>query len=245
MLRIALAFRAFFRVLFRGAAEELARSSKGGAAVAEKPGAALPATKPARAAATKPAPARNNALNLLAALTARGPVGRLHQGADQRLQRRPGRRGGPRHPPRLRLAHRAHFALKPIEAAAEGSEITVSEGFDPAPRGSPAMSPGNCRPPANCAITAGKPRAANCPSGPAAKRRFMSSPPRKSKSNSRREHIGRARLLPSRASGVEPRMTPMTRRKNMQCSSASVLSVSSVVKRLPSRLGGSLAFPSS
>ncbi len=275
MLRIALAFRAFFRVLFHGAAEELARSSKSGeAAVAEKPGAAPPAPKPARAPAAKPAPARNDALNLLAALTARGPLGRLHQRADQRVQRCPGRRRGPRYPPRLRLAHRAHFCAEADRnRSLKVPKLSCPRASTRRAPGSPAMSPASCQRPANCAIMAGRPRAANCLNGPAVRKPSASWLPRKLKSNSRRghwegeapaeprvwnrtpddtddtekeyvmlvrfrgqspsvsarqeprppeivkldskeHHFGRARPLPSRASGIEPRMTPMTWRKN-------------------------------
>ena len=66
------------------------------------------------------------------------------------------------------------FGLKPIESAAEGAEIQVSEGFDPAR----IRLVGNVtgQPPfrASFATMAGKPRAANCPRGLAASGRLSS-----------------------------------------------------------------------
>jgi hypothetical protein len=132
MLRIALAFRAFFRVLFRGAAEELARSSKGDAAVAEKPGAAPQAPKPARPAAAKPAPARNDALNLLAALQREARlVDFIKEPISGYSDAQVGAAVRDIHRDCGSLIERI-FALKPIETVAEGAEITVPEGFDPA-----------------------------------------------------------------------------------------------------------------
>jgi hypothetical protein len=132
MLRIALAFRAFFRVLFHGAAEELARSSKGDAAVAEKPGAAPQAPKPARPAAAKPAPARNDALNLLAALQREARlVDFIKEPISGYSDAQVGAAVRDIHRDCGSLIERI-FALKPIETAAEGSEITVPASFDPA-----------------------------------------------------------------------------------------------------------------
>jgi hypothetical protein len=133
MIRIALAFRAFFRILFHGPAEELARSSQDVAApVAEKPGATVPAPKPPRGPATKPAPARNDALNLLAALQREARlVDFIKEPISGYSDAQVGAAVRDIHRDCGSLIERI-FGLKPIESAAEGSEIRVAEGFDPA-----------------------------------------------------------------------------------------------------------------
>jgi Domain of unknown function (DUF2760) len=133
MLRIALAFRAFFRVLFHGAAEELARSSKGEAApAAEKPSAPSPAPKPVRATPTRPEPARNPALNLLAAMQREARwVDFIKEPISGYSDAQVGAAVRDIHRDCGTLIERI-FGLKPIESAAEGSDIQVAEGFDPA-----------------------------------------------------------------------------------------------------------------
>ncbi len=145
MHRIAVAFRAFFRILFnRIIADQVDRvlnapstttighetdiSRKNDAAT---PGAAKPAPKPTTKPTVAPAK-RNDALNLLAALQREArlvdfiqePIAALSDaqiGAAVRDVHR-----------NCHAVVERFFAIEPVEVAAEGSQIEVREGFDPA-----------------------------------------------------------------------------------------------------------------
>ena len=188
MLSIALAFCAFFAFYFTAPRRNWRGSSKGDAAVAEKPAAAPPAPKPPRLRRPSRRQPRDDALNLLAARRPRGPLGRLHQRADQRVTAMP--RSALRSAISTATAARSSmriFALKPIGTAAEGSEIIGARGLRP---GDPAHR--QChRQAASGRQTVPSwlgGRAANCLNGPAVRKPSASWLPRKLKSNSRRGH---------------------------------------------------------
>jgi hypothetical protein len=137
MHRIVIAFRAFFVVLFnRVRAEQVERALDAGAAkmvepqspqvISEKPPDKAP-PKPARKAA-----ARNDAINLLAAMQREA---RLVDFFKEPIAGYSDAQIGAA----VRDVHRdcaalldRLFGLKPIESAAEGAEIEIREGFDPA-----------------------------------------------------------------------------------------------------------------
>lgn len=131
MHRIVLAFRAFFVVLFsRARAEQLEQALNRGSATAptEQPAAAekLP-PKPAR----KPA-VRNDAINLLAALQREARlVDFIKEPIAGYSDAQIGAAVRDVHRDCAALMDRL-FGLRPIESAAEGADIDVPEGFDPA-----------------------------------------------------------------------------------------------------------------
>ncbi|HEV2969643.1 MAG TPA: DUF2760 domain-containing protein [Pirellulales bacterium] len=129
MHRIALAFRAFFRVLANAlVAEQVERALEGQnlPAIEQKPVVEVSAPKPA-----KKADARNDALNLLAALQREARLVDFFQepiagysdaqiGAAVRDIHR-----------ECAAAIERVFGLKQIESAAEGAMVDVPDGFDP------------------------------------------------------------------------------------------------------------------
>jgi hypothetical protein len=129
MHRIVLAFRAFFRVLTnRLLAEQVEQALKaeGPKAIVQQP-VEKPMPKPARKA-----PVRSDAINLLAALQREARfVDFIKEPITGYSDAQIGAAVRDVHRDCGALLERL-FGLKPIESAAEGSELQVSEGFDPA-----------------------------------------------------------------------------------------------------------------
>lgn len=137
MHRIVLAFRAFFLVLFNRVRAQQVGQALDAAAPAPL---AAPATAPSleRQAPQPPAkspakkPARNDALNLLSALQREARfVDFIKEPIADYSDAQIGAAVRDVHRDCAALVERI-FALKPIEPAAEGAEIPVAEGFDPA-----------------------------------------------------------------------------------------------------------------
>ena len=144
MHRIVLAFRAFFRVLMnRAVAEKVEAALKDGGAqcvstqgrpattlAGEKVGAAIPGLK--MGAAGRKAGVRSDAVNLLAALQREARfVDFIKEPIAGYADAQIGAAVRDIHRDCGTLLERI-FGLKPIESAAEGAEIQVDEGFDPA-----------------------------------------------------------------------------------------------------------------
>jgi hypothetical protein len=143
MHRFLLAFRAFFRVLTnRSLAERVEQALKaGGSATAEAQGRPPTASPIAKSSAAFPGPAaaparkaatRSEAINLLAALQREARfVDFIKEPIAGYADAQIGAAVRDIHRDCGALLERI-FGLKPIEAAAEGAEIQVGEGFDPA-----------------------------------------------------------------------------------------------------------------
>lgn len=125
MTRILLAFRAFFRILFDGAA-----AGRVATALTHEPAAApsAPATPPP--APAKPKPARNDALNLLAALQREARlIDFLQEPLDGYSDAQIGAAVRDVHRD-AGAALRRMFELRPLTTQAEDSPIEVAAGAD-------------------------------------------------------------------------------------------------------------------
>jgi hypothetical protein len=133
MHRIVVAFRAFFRILFQAQLAGQVEQLLGGAA-APQPETEPPAAPKlaAKAPATAAAPVRNGALTLLSALQREARfVDFIQEPIAAYSDAQIGAAVRDIHRDCGKLVARL-FALEPIEPGAEGSEIDVPAGFDPA-----------------------------------------------------------------------------------------------------------------